>query len=332
MPARLSSRALTCATLRQKLFQPPRTLPAIRIATLADLRQSRSPGRLDGKIACVTGASSGIGRAIALAYHAEGAKVICADISPDTRYNSNDEETRGTTHDRINEADGHAIFSKVDVRKPAEVEALIKGAVKEFGRLDIMVNNAGLGVIEPPTAVWDTTEVQWDMTQAVNSKGVFLGMKYASRQMLKQDAFPSGDRGWIINISSILGLVGTYEAVPYCASKGAVLNMTKAAALDCAKYRIHVNAIGPGYTASSMTEGIFADRARQQELEREHPFRGLGTPEDLAKAAVFLASEDAQWITGVSFVFLSVEDMQCELTVCSRSIFLSTVATLLGEA
>lgn len=250
----------------------------------------------------MTGASSGIGRAISFAYHAEGAKVVCADVRPDTRFDSNDEETRGTTHDRITEAGGNAIFGKVDVRKPADVESLVDAAVKEYGRVDIMVNNAGLGVIEPATSVWDVSEEQWDLTQDVNSKGVFLGIKYASRQMLKQDPHPSGDRGWIINTSSILGLVGQYEATPYCASKGLVLNLTKAAALDCAKHRIHVNAIGPGYTASSMTKGIFADDARQKELEREHPFRGLGKPEDLAKVCVFLASEDAQWVTGVSLI------------------------------
>lgn len=302
MPIRIATRTLSSGLLGHKTFLQRNRVAQGRIAGLADLRQSRTPGRLQDKVAIVTGASSGIGRAISFAYHAEGAKVVCADVRPDTRFDSNDEETRGTTHDRITEAGGNAIFGKVDVRKPADVESLVDAAVKEYGRVDIMVNNAGLGVIEPATSVWDVSEEQWDLTQDVNSKGVFLGIKYASRQMLKQDPHPSGDRGWIINTSSILGLVGQYEATPYCASKGLVLNLTKAAALDCAKHRIHVNAIGPGYTASSMTKGIFANDARQKELEREHPFRGLGKPEDLAKVCVFLASEDAQWVTGVSLI------------------------------
>jgi len=118
--------------------------------------------------------------------------------------------------------------------------------------------------------------------------------------MLKQVPHPSGDRGWIINISSILGWVGTDCMTSYCASKGAVINFSRAAALDCAQHRIHINCIGPGYTRSSQTDKAFADPVRRALLLEKHPFRGLGEPEDIAKACVFLASEDAQWVTGVS--------------------------------
>lgn len=125
--------------------------------------------------------------------------------------------------------------------------------------------------------------------------------------MLKQQAHASGDRGWIINTSSILGYVGAEHTAAYCASKGAVLNFTRAAALDCAPHRIHVNGVAPGYTESSMTGPIWRDEKAYREKLAMHPFGGrLGQPDDLAKACVFLASEDAQWVTGVSIARESV--------------------------
>ena len=117
---------------------------------------------------------------------------------------------------------------------------------------------------------------------------------------MNQDPLPSGDRGWIINIASILGWIGTENMTSYCASKGAVINLSRAAALDCAQHRIHVNCIGPGYTTSSQTDKAFSDPVRKEQLREKHPFRGLGEPEDIAKACVFLASDDAQWVSGVS--------------------------------
>lgn len=146
--------------------------------------------------------------------------------------------------------------------------------------------------------VWKIDQDVWQGTQDVNSTGVFFGIKYAVQQMLKQDPHPFGDRGWIINTSSILGYVGQEHTAAYCASKGAVLNLTRAAALDCAPHRIHVNGIAPGYTESAMTAPIWQDKQLADKVASAHPFRGLGRPEDLAKACVFLASEDAQWVTG----------------------------------
>ncbi|EME44390.1 hypothetical protein DOTSEDRAFT_72025, partial [Dothistroma septosporum NZE10] len=209
-------------------------------------------GRLANKTAIITGAASGIGRAIAFAYHKEGAKVVCADIREKTRFTGSREEDR-TTHDSIRDIGGKAIFQQVDVCKPSSVQELVEAAVKEYGRLDVMVNNAGVSLeahagFKP---VWEIDQNIWQGTQDVNSTGVFLGVKFAVQQMLKQQAHASGDRGWIINTSSILGYVGADHTAAYCASKGAVLNFTRAAALDCAPHRIHVNGVAPGYTQSS---------------------------------------------------------------------------------
>lgn len=207
------------------------------------------PDRLKDKVAIVTGASSGIGRAIAFAYSAEGAHVVCADIRPNSRFESHSEESRGTTHDRITEKGGKAIFVTADTGDAAQVEALVAKAVQEYGRLDIMVNNAGISFESSdaaPVPVWEVSEERWDTTQRINSTGVFFGIKYAAAQMIRQEPHANGDRGWIINTASILGLVGTANTTSYCASKGAVVNLTRAAAIDCAPQRIHVNAIGPG--------------------------------------------------------------------------------------
>ncbi|CAK1363007.1 unnamed protein product [Cercospora beticola] len=257
-----------------------------------------SIGRLAGKVAIITGGASGIGRATALAYTKEGAKIVCADIRETTRYKGSSEEN-GTTVEQVKALGGQAIFSQVDVTNPESVESLIQSAVKQFGRLDIMVNNAGVSLeAKNFRPVWEIETDIWQGTQDVNSTGVFFGTKYAVQQMLKQEPHSSGDRGWIINTSSILGYVAAEHTAAYCASKGAVLNFTRAAAIDCAPHRIHVNGLAPGYTQSSMTGPLWADPVAKAKLVEKHPFRGLGQPEDLAKAAVFLASEDAQWVTG----------------------------------
>ncbi|KAI6875374.1 NAD(P)-binding protein [Hortaea werneckii] len=258
-------------------------------------------GRLQGRVAIVTGAASGLGRAIAFRYSAEGACVICADIRETSKYGASEEETRGTTHDRINEAGGKAVFVSTDVTNPVSMENLIERAVEGFGKVDVFVNNAGVALESTnPQPVWEMPLEMWEKEQMINSTGVFLGTKYAARQMMRQDAVgPNGDRGWIINIASILGHVGTNNMTSYCASKGAVINFSRAAALDCAEHGIHVNSVGPGYTTSSQTELAFGDEKRRAQLQGKHPFRGLGQPDDIARACVFLASDDAQWVSGV---------------------------------
>ncbi|GAB1737294.1 hypothetical protein NU219Hw_g1220t1 [Hortaea werneckii] len=306
-----SRRALTTSQQHAHFHTPSRprwaaayrtknALPTPQIRTIASATPT-GHGRLQGRVAIVTGAASGLGRAIAFRYSSEGAAVICADIRETTKYGASEEETRGTTHDRINEAGGHAVFVSTDVTNPVSVENLVDRAVEGFGKVDVVVNNAGVALESTnPQPVWDMPLEMWEKEQMINSTGVFLGTKYAARQMMRQDAVgPNGDRGWIINIASILGHVGTNNMTSYCASKGAVINFSRAAALDCAEHGIHVNSVGPGYTTSSQTELAFGDEKRRAQLQGKHPFRGLGQPDDIARACVFLASDDAQWVSGV---------------------------------
>jgi NAD(P)-dependent dehydrogenase (short-subunit alcohol dehydrogenase family) len=164
------------------------------------------PGRLESKVAIITGASSGIGRATSLTFAREGAAVVCGDLRETSRKESDDEPT----HQLIQKNGGKAIFFKCDVSKAQEVEALVQKAVQEYGRVDIMVNNAGIAVeskIAKP--IWELDEETWDKTMTVNAKGVMLGCKYAAIQMMKQDPHPGGDRGWIINLASIMGLLAS---------------------------------------------------------------------------------------------------------------------------
>ncbi|CAI7611867.1 unnamed protein product [Penicillium pancosmium] len=276
------------------------------------------PGRLLNKVAIITGSSSGLGRAISLHYAREGAKVVCSDLKPTARLDlGNEQEIE--THALIKKEGGEAIFVKADVGIAGEMEALVKAAVKEYGRLDILVNNAGVGLeaLRPLAMCHQTDEDLWDTTMRVNSKSVFLGCKYAIAQMLTQDTHPSGDRGWIINISSIMAMIGGSHNPSYCASKGAVSSLTRQVALDYAPQKIHVNAICPGSLGVHLKRlklnaippdtqtAIFKDTTEAgmsvEDLERKHPLNGPGKPEDIAKMAVVLASDDASWVTGVSW-------------------------------
>lgn len=165
------------------------------------------PGRLQNKVAIVTGSASGIGRAIALLFAAEGASVIVTDLQESSLLAAA-EGTDGhlTTVQEIEKSGGRAVFVKANIAIASDVEALVDEAVTLFGRLDIMVNNAGTG--EDRKKIWEYREEQWDKILNINLKGVFLGTKYASRQMVGQKAGASGDQGWIVNIASIWGLAG----------------------------------------------------------------------------------------------------------------------------
>ncbi|KAJ0419216.1 hypothetical protein BJY00DRAFT_324545 [Aspergillus carlsbadensis] len=247
---------------------------------------------LDGKIAIVTGSSGGIGRAISLKLSGAGCTVICADIHDTAKGDTS------STHGAIVLQGGTAEFVKVDVTDAAQVENVVRHAVEKFGRLDIMINNAGVALESTdPKPIWDFSQEIWDKDIAINSTGVFLGCKYASAQMIKQPPLPCGDRGWILNISSILGLQGSAYVSGYVASKHAVMGVTRAAAMDCAPHRIHVNALCPGYTDTAFISALTPEQ--RASVQQKHPFRGLGKPEDVANAALFLVSEENTWISGI---------------------------------
>ncbi|MCJ1318622.1 hypothetical protein MMC15_003952 [Xylographa vitiligo] len=268
---------------------------------------SNATPRLYNKVALITGASSGLGRAIALAYASHGTKlVVCADLAPAARAEISSEAER-STHDLICELHGpdKAIFVKCDVTQASQVADAVAAAVSTGGRLDIMVNNAGLGVTEKDAVIHLLDEARWDEVMGVNLRGVFLGTKYAIAQFLRQEPLDNGSgqpqhRGWIVNLSSMLGHVGIVGgASAYCASKGAVLNLTKQVAVEYAKERIHCNALCPGFTRTAMMKSLIESEAAAPLLLGATPWGTWGEASDVARGAVFLASDDAAWITGI---------------------------------
>lgn len=230
--------------------------------------------KLENKVAIVTGAASGIGLAIANLFVAEGAKVIYADLNDS-----------GLKLDPA-----RALFIKCDVSQAAEVNALVKAAVEKFGRLDIMINNAGIGSLG---GVLETTDEVWNKTIGVNLSGVFYGTRAAGQAMKA-----AGVKGSIVNMSSILGTVGFPGALSYSASKGGVVQLTHAAALDLAPQGIRVNAIAPGFIATNMTKDILGNPDFQKMVAANTPLGYVGEPNDIAQAALYLASDDSKYVTG----------------------------------
>jgi len=239
-------------------------------------------GRLDGKIALVTGGSSGIGRASALAFAREGAKVVVADVTA---------EGGQETVRLIKEAGGEARFLKVDVARAAEVETLITQTVAAYGRLDCAYNNAGIeGAFVSTT---EYPEADWDRVLAINLKGVWLCMKYEIAQMLQQGG------GAIVNTASGAGLVGVAGLSAYVASKHGVVGLTKTAALEYAKAGIRVNAVCPGVIQTPMVARLTSQRPEMAEaLVAAEPMGRTGKPEEIAEAVVWLCSEAASFVTG----------------------------------
>ncbi|KAI9792880.1 MAG: putative secondary metabolism biosynthetic enzyme [Piccolia ochrophora] len=262
--------------------------------------------RVADKVTVVTGASSGVGRAIALAFAAQGAKlVLCADLRPDPRGGFGAVEATTPTHELICQKYGEdkAVFLKTDVTVGTQVDATVQEAVRLGGRLDVMINNAGTGGTESAGKVHEMSDESWDFVMNINTRSVFLGCRAACAQFLKQDLHPSGDRGWIINTASMLGLVGLKPgAAAYCASKGAVVLLTKQVAVEYGSDRIHCNALCPGYLKTPMTQPIFADDKTRETIIAATPWGEWGNAEDVAKCAVFLASDDAAYVTGLPMV------------------------------
>lgn len=251
--------------------------------------------RLADKVAIVTGAASGIGRAIARRFAEEGAKVMLADLRHDPR------EGGRPTRDLILEAGGEAAFVEADVSDWAAVDALVAATVERYGRLDVMVNNAAISTGQRLT---ETSEEDWDRVMAVNLKGVFFGCKRAVLQMLTQtprSASGDGTRGRIVNISSQHGMISSPDDMAYGVSKAGVVYITRQIACDYAGEGIICNAVAPGKILTGKG-GKAVDPRILDYTKRRTPMPRLGRPEDVAGAAAYLASDDATYITGVNLM------------------------------
>lgn len=223
-------------------------------------------GRLSGKTAVITGGASGIGAATVRLFEAEGAKVFVLDVKPAA------DGVRGELCDVSDESAVEQAFSRV---------------ASELGVVDILFNCAGIAIRDP---VWQAEQDSWNRCFAVNVSGVFLPSKYALGMM------PSG--GSIVHTASVVGIFGVRDRAPYSASKGAVVALTRNMAMDLATRGIRVNCVCPGFVQTEFIGGILADPARRARLTAMHPIGRLGQPDDIAKAVLFLASDDSSWITG----------------------------------
>ncbi|KAL7896909.1 NAD(P)-binding protein [Trichoderma sp. SZMC 28014] len=254
-------------------------------------------GLLAGKVSIITGASSGLGQAMALEFAKQGATIVCADQTPVSKENKNQ-----PTHETIREQGGKAIFVSTNVADENDVLKLIRDSANQFGRIDVMVNNAGIAPEAfEPRPVWETSLQTFERTWGVNMRGVFLGCKYAGAQMMRQERIlGDGRAGTIINIGSVLGVLGKAGTPAYSATKGAVIAFTRAAAMDYAPHDIHCNSILPGFTRTAMISAMTDDVEIEREMARRHPLKHLGKPQDIASAAVFLASSMSDGITGLN--------------------------------
>ena len=242
--------------------------------------------KLAGKVALITGGGSGIGKATAILFAREGAKVVVADY---------DAKAGEETATEIKSAGGKALFVKADVSKSADVRKMIEMTINIYEQLDILVNNAG--VQQPATLITETPEEVWDWLIGINLKGVFLGMKYGIPHMLERG-------GIVINMASMAGLTGFSHVSAYCASKGGVIQLTKTAALEFVNYNIRINCLCPGTTLTPLVERQMS----RQDWKDKKPLRGpipmgrLGKPEEIAQAALFLACDESSYITGSALV------------------------------
>jgi len=240
------------------------------------------PETLRGKVALITGGSSGIGRAAAMAFARAGARVVLGN-----RRVAEGEETVQLVKDE----GGEATLVKTDVTKAADVEALVTAAVQAYGRLDYAFNNAGTTGVMARTA--ECAEENWDYVINLNLKGVWLCMKYEILQMLKQGG------GAIVNNASVAGMVGLRGGPAYSASKGGVIQLTRTAALEYSKKGIRVNAVCPGYVLTPMTEGHLRENPEfEAQIKKYQPLGRLGTAEEIAEAVVWLCSDAASFVTG----------------------------------
>jgi NAD(P)-dependent dehydrogenase (short-subunit alcohol dehydrogenase family) len=239
--------------------------------------------RVDGAVALVTGGARGIGLAASLALAERGAKIVVADL---------DGAPFDAATGEIAARGGAGWGVAVDVASESAIEAMFAEVTRREGRLDILVNNAGIAIRRPAV---ELTLADWDKVIAINMTGVFLCARVAARQMIA-----AGRGGAIVNVASIMGLSGggLYPNISYQASKGAIINMTRALAVEWAPHRIRVNAVAPTYVRTRLTEGLFESPELIQRIEAMTPLGRLAEPEEVAEAIAFLASPAAAMVTG----------------------------------
>jgi NAD(P)-dependent dehydrogenase (short-subunit alcohol dehydrogenase family) len=249
--------------------------------------------RLKDKVALITGASSGMGRATAVLFSKEGAKVVIVDVNA---------EGGNETVNMIHRNGGSATFFKGDVTKETDVKKAVEATVAKYGKLNILFNNAGIVFVKD---LMDTTEEEWDRVLSINLKGMFLMSKNAIPEMIKAGG------GSIINTASIYGMVGATKYTAYCASKGGVITLTKAMALELAPHKIRVNCVCPGSISTPMLEKETAIWSKiwgkppeevRAEFVKTEPIGRLGLPEEVAYSVLFLASDESSFVTGSAFV------------------------------
>jgi NAD(P)-dependent dehydrogenase (short-subunit alcohol dehydrogenase family) len=253
--------------------------------------------RLSGKVAMVTGAGSGIGRATAERLAQEGAKVLIAD---------RDQAAGRQTLEGITAQGGDASFCLTDVSKASDVQNAVQAAIERYGKLNVLVNNAAVQVM---AQLVDTSEEVWDQIHSVNLKGVFLGCKYAIPAMIRSGA------GSVVNVASVLGLVGDPELAAYCAAKGGVIALTRVAALTYGPQRVRVNCICPGDVETPLVKQYFEHSpdpvAARELVSSKYALGRIAEPKEIANTIAFLASDESSFVTGATLVVDGALTVKC---------------------